>query len=205
MGAVLLFSVAWLLLGAEVTAIVQNRFFESKLRSVAKEERDAERTLRFMKETFMMDPTNFLHPESEKVKLATRGISDHNQVYDWVKANIRYEQQKNSAPSDLATLEQKSSNCFGVAAVTTSMLRAIGVGPEDVHIAVGELDGKNLPPHAWTEVRINGEWLVIDPTDYLVKPVGRYIVNKQAYLAPWPRKNLLFEYNDKDFRFDLSQ
>lgn len=205
LGALLLFLAAVFLLGVETMAITQKSLFETKLQSQAKAGGDAANTLSFMKETFMMDPTNFLHPESDRIRELTQGMTNPEQVYDWVKANIKYEQNKNSAPSDLATIEERSSNCFGVAAVTTSMLRSMGVSPNDVHIAVGQLDAENIPPHAWTELRVGNEWMAVDPTDYLVKPVGRYIVSKQVYLAAWPRRNILFEYNDKTFRFNLSQ
>lgn len=204
-GILLVSSIAMFVLGAETVSLTRKSFFEEKLQSQAIVGNDATNTLRFMKETFMMDPTNFLHPDSNRIRQITKGMTSHEQVYDWVKANIKYEQSKNSAPSDLVTVEERSSNCFGVAAVTTSMLRSMGVSPNDVHIAVGQLDASNIPPHAWTELRVGNEWIVIDPTDYLVKPVGRYIVSKQVYLASWPRRNILFEYNDRSFRFNLAQ
>lgn len=197
--------IVWFLLGIEATAYILRGSYEKRLHAAAKEEIDAEKTLQFLKTTFMTDPSTFIHPEDKKIIDIAKNLSSAEDVYDWMKSNIKYEQNKTGSPTDLATLSTRGSNCFGVAALTTSLLRASGVAPDDVHITTGQLLGNAGPPHAWTELKVDGEWVVVDPTNFVMEPVGRLIMDKEAYLAPFPKKNLLFEYNDKSFRFELNQ
>ncbi len=57
------------------------------------------------------------------------------------------------------------SDCSEQANTLVSLLRASGVAPEDVRVALGEVnfDGE-VGGHAWVEIKHQGRWLVLDPT-----------------------------------------
>jgi hypothetical protein len=204
LGAVALFLVAWVTFGLEVGNYFSRAAENRRMQAVANVQGDTEATLRFMKETFMTDPTDFLHPDSEKIRGIAAAYKTPEQIYDFVKKNIIYDQGK-SLPSDFATLEQKRSSCFGVAALVVSLLRANGARPDEVHVSVSRLGGGALSPHAWAELKTGGYWTVIDPTTFVSDSyyTERLMLPREEYLAPWPKANIMFEYNDKYFKYDL--
>ena len=57
------------------------------------------------------------------------------------------------------------SDCSEQANTLVSMLRQIGVPPEDVRVVLGKVNfGGEIGGHAWVEIKEDGEWLVLDPT-----------------------------------------
>ncbi len=101
-----------------------------------------------------------------------------------------------------------ASDCSEQANTLVSLLRASGVSPKNVRVAMGEVeffDGTS-GGHAWVEVRIDGTWIVLDPT------VGSYYDDETGELAereglpvsywhyhPFPINEVWSYYNDKYF------
>jgi hypothetical protein len=57
------------------------------------------------------------------------------------------------------------SDCEEQAWTLVSILRAIGTYPQDVRLAIGEVDsGGDTAGHAWVELLVDGEWLVLEAT-----------------------------------------
>ena len=58
-----------------------------------------------------------------------------------------------------------ASDCSEKANTLVSMIRALGVPPEQVRVAIGEVnfDGQ-IGGHAWVEIWINNGWMVLDST-----------------------------------------
>jgi hypothetical protein len=99
------------------------------------------------------------------------------------------------------------SDCSEQANTLCSALRASGVYPEDVRVAIGEVnfDG-SIGGHAWVEIKEDGKWLVLDPTS------GPYYDEEQKRLFnrngveynywkyhPYPIEELWVYYNDVYF------
>lgn len=203
-GKLIAFSLVCILIGI----IAANYVFsvaESKRHSQdATLKSDMDSTLRFMKEAFMTDPTTFIHPDSDKIKALAKNYKTPEQIYDFVKKTITYDSTI-SSPSDFSALEQGKSSCFGFAALVVALLRANGVGPEAVHVSVSKLQGDSIAPHAWAELKTESGWKIIDPTSFVSSNyyAQKLILPREEYLAPWPKANILFEYNDKYFTYDL--
>ena len=57
------------------------------------------------------------------------------------------------------------SDCSEQANTLVSLLRAIGISAEDVRVVLGEVDfDGSVGGHAWVEFKVEGKWLVLDPT-----------------------------------------
>jgi hypothetical protein len=99
------------------------------------------------------------------------------------------------------------SDCSEQANTLCSILRASGLAPEDVRVAIGEVnfDG-TTGGHAWVEIKEDGKWLVLDPTS------GPYYDDEQNRLFnrngvdydywkyhPYPIENIWVYYNDEYF------
>jgi transglutaminase-like putative cysteine protease len=106
----------------------------------------------------------------------------HNVSYDYDKAQ---QLPKGYIPSPEETLSDGSGICYDFAALTASMLRSVNVPTKLVK------GYSTFTPvyHAWNEVLVDGEWLVVDTStdsifvDYnakysLVKNVDDYLASK---------------------------
>lgn len=202
-----MFLFSWVALGLMVGVYWSRTELVKKSELLAREEIDLQTTVSFLKRTMLFDPTAFVNPDSEEIQKLAQKLRTPQEIYDWMKNEIYYDPSA-GLPSDLATLQSKKSSCYGFAAVVTSLLRANGFGADQVHVTVAELNGKDNPPHAWAEALINDEWYVIDPTSFVLqnsyfadRPV--LIMKKDEYLDPWPKKNIIMEYNDEFMRFDI--
>jgi len=93
----------------------------------------------------------------------TRGASSDAEKYriitEFVTKSFRYDYiravtipKKNGLPDLERTWEKKRGICLDIAAMTTGMLRAVGL---HAFMCWGKADKKN---HAWVEARIGGEW-----------------------------------------------
>lgn len=84
-------------------------------------------------------------------------------IYKFVAQHVAYDVNKaendifNISDSALTTLESGNGICQDYAFLATALLRAIGLESHYIHGDAGER-------HAWVEVKINGEWIEMDPT-----------------------------------------
>lgn len=96
------------------------------------------------------------------------------------------------------------SDCEEQAYALVSLIRAEGIRPEEVRVALGEVefDGREMG-HAWVELLTNGHWLVLDPScgpywdDKLEKLVHRRGVPFDYYAShTYPVTQVWAYYND---------
>lgn len=108
------------------------------------------------------------HPKIiDKAKEVTMGLdSDRDKakaVYQFVAEHVAYDVEKaeydlfNLDDSALSTLDSGSGVCQDYAFLATALFRAIGMESHYVEGYAGER-------HAWVEVKVDGEWLEMDPT-----------------------------------------
>ena len=96
---------------------------------------------------------------TEEMEIATR-------IADFVIAELKYDTQKAETltadyiPNIDSVLADKSGICYDFAAVTASMLREAGIPAK---LVMGYRSDSDLY-HAWNEVLIDGEWVVVDTT-----------------------------------------
>jgi transglutaminase-like putative cysteine protease len=110
-------------------------------------------------------------------------------IHDYVIHNVSYDYEKAAnlpkgyIPNPDATLAEESGICYDFAAVTASMLRAVDVPAK----LVKGYSSYTPVYHAWNEVLIDGEWIVVDSsTDSIFVEYGvLYSMEKRAsdYLA----------------------
>lgn len=104
----------------------------------------------------------------------TTDIQKSKAIHDWVVKNIKYDVstfEKDVWHSALETYELESSDCDGYSRLTAALHRAVGieakvvVGYTLVDRAVwGTGTWSTTINHAWNEVLIDGEWIIIDTT-----------------------------------------
>lgn len=93
-------------------------------------------------------------------------------LYDWVAQNIRYDITAYQSgdlpnPSPQLVLASRSAVCEGYARLFVAMAQAVGLEAEMV---VGYSKGfspeeaEAEPDHAWNAVKLDGEWVLLDPT-----------------------------------------
>jgi len=104
-------------------------------------------------------------------------------IYEYVAKNIAYDVKKAEADlfsvsdSALSTLHAGSGICQDYAFLTTALLRAVGL---EAHYVSGHAGDR----HAWVEVKIDDEWVEMDPTWG-----AGYVYNGEFY----------FQYNEDYF------
>ncbi|MBI9015369.1 MAG: transglutaminase domain-containing protein [Clostridiales bacterium] len=85
-------------------------------------------------------------------------------IHTYVVNNVRYDYQKATSlpkgyiPNADATLADGSGICYDFAAITASMLRSVDIPTK----LVKGYSSYTPVYHAWNEVLINGEWVVVD-------------------------------------------
>jgi len=85
-------------------------------------------------------------------------------IHTYVVNNVRYDYQKATSlpkgyiPNVDATLADGSGICYDFAAITASMLRSVDIPTK----LVKGYSSYTPVYHAWNEVLINGEWVVVD-------------------------------------------
>ena len=88
-------------------------------------------------------------------------------LYFFVTDNIEYDDDKiytipyDYVPDIEETYIDKTGLCYDYAALYASMLRSIGVPAK---LVKGYASSQPDVYHAWTEVYINGRWMILDPT-----------------------------------------
>lgn len=88
-------------------------------------------------------------------------------IYNYVVENIRYDSDKvfdllyNYLPDIVETYTTEMGICYDYASLFAAMLRSIGIPAKLVKGYAGYAPDTY---HAWNEVLIEGEWIVVDPT-----------------------------------------
>ncbi|NLG88168.1 MAG: transglutaminase domain-containing protein [Clostridiaceae bacterium] len=108
-------------------------------------------------------------------------------IYRYIVSNIEYDYEKINnidsryVPDIEGTLKSKKGICYDYSALFASMLRSQGIPAKLVKGYTDKVDGY----HAWNEVYIDGEWVVIDTTyDAIMRaynPDEGYEKNKTEY------------------------
>ncbi|PAV31600.1 hypothetical protein CIL05_02775 [Virgibacillus profundi] len=103
----------------------------------------------------------------QKAEELTAGLESEREkakaIYQFVAEHVAYDVEKaendifNIGDSALSTLESGIGICQDYAFLATALLRAIGIKSHYVEGYAGER-------HAWVEVKVDGEWLEMDPT-----------------------------------------
>jgi len=85
---------------------------------------------------------------------------------------------------------QEVSDCEEQANTLASLIRAEGIRPEEVRVALGEVTFNDVATgHAWVELLIDGHWVALDPSS------GPYWDDKAEKLVQ--RRGLSFDYYTK--------
>jgi transglutaminase-like putative cysteine protease len=112
------------------------------------------------------DPSDYIRPyEPEVVELAKK-TGSMEAAYYWVSWNIRYMSDRDrwgvpdywQLPS--TTIRLGTGDCEDQAILLTSLIRALGVSRENVHLVYGRMElirGGLIGYHAWVEVKIPEE------------------------------------------------
>ena len=89
-------------------------------------------------------------------------------VYEYTAKTVSYDVDKlnekdfNWNDSALKTLDLKAGVCQDYAYLAIALLRAGDMEARYIHGTAGS--GFNHARHAWVEVKVDGEWLTMDPT-----------------------------------------
>lgn len=88
-------------------------------------------------------------------------------IYNYVVENIRYDSAKvfnllyNYLPDIVETYTTGQGICYDYASLFASMLRSVGIPAK---LVKGYASYAPDTYHAWNEVYIEGEWIIVDPT-----------------------------------------
>ncbi|WP_078578813.1 transglutaminase domain-containing protein [Salipaludibacillus agaradhaerens] len=103
----------------------------------------------------------------EKANAITNDIEDEREiakaVYEFVATHVDYDVDKmerdtfNIGDSAVKTLKSGTGVCQDYAFLTVALLRSIGM-------EANYIEGDAGLRHAWVEVKVDGEWLTMDPT-----------------------------------------
>lgn len=102
---------------------------------------------------------------------------------------------------------EEVSDCEEQANTLASLLRAKGISPEEVRVALGEVIFNDIKiGHAWVELLIEGDWLALDPSlgpywdDKARKLVHRQGISFDHYAShPYPVHQSWAYYSDVHF------
>lgn len=104
----------------------------------------------------------------EKAALLTKGLkSDEDKskaIYNYIINNVKYDLKKQKSistgyvPNIEEIMTSKGGICYDFAAIYAGMLRSVGISTKLIMGTSKNVKGY----HAWNEVFINGEWLIVD-------------------------------------------
>nr|WP_237446550.1 transglutaminase-like domain-containing protein [Shimazuella alba] len=117
-------------------------------------------------------PSRGIEPDHPKINQLAKKITKNANtnyertklIYRYVAKNMNYDMQKfeqNSFKwndSAIKSLQLKKGVCQDYVFLTLSLLRSLEIPSRFVE---GVANGQN---HAWVEAKVNGEWLIMDPT-----------------------------------------
>jgi len=150
---------------------------------------------------FPVDPRQLITPEDPVVRQALETVtadktdfrSDFRKLQGWVASRITYSQDSYyhwQTPAE--TLEKRSGNCKDFAVLLCTLLRASGVPPGDVFVAIGK--DRNNKSHAFIiEKWLQGRWQVIEPQ------VGGFIISDLSAVDTADRYAITSRFNDESY------
>lgn len=125
---------------------------------------------------YLMPSRGIQSDASEISKLAhdlTRGKQNERAkakaIYEFVAKTVKYDVQKLETDafrlddSALKTLETEQGVCQDYAFLTVALLRSIGIEARYIG-GTAQSGTSGSERHAWVEAKVDGEWLVMDPT-----------------------------------------
>lgn len=130
---------------------------------------------------------------AELVEQAESNQEKLEAIYHFVVGHVAYDEEKAETvmsgyiPSAADTYETQQGICYDYASLMATMLRSVGIPAKLMMGHAEQVDGY----HAWNEVYVDGEWLIIDPTvdaayadseqelPSMVKDAELYIADKQ--------------------------
>jgi len=150
---------------------------------------------------FPVDPRQLITPEDPAVRRALETVtadktdfrSDFRKLQDWVASRITYSQDSYyhwQTPAE--TLEKRSGNCKDFAVLLCTLLRASGVPPGDVFVAIGK-DRSNKSHAFIIEKWLQGRWQVIEPQ------VGGFIISDLTAVDTADRYAITSRFNDESY------
>lgn len=107
-----------------------------------------------------------VHKAAELVEQAESEQEKLNAIYDFVIQHVAYDEEKARAvtsgyiPSVSDTYEDQQGICYDYAALMAAMLRSAGIPTKLMMGYTEQIEGY----HAWNEVYMDDEWVIIDPT-----------------------------------------
>lgn len=104
--------------------------------------------------------------------LVNEAMSDQNKVkaiHDWVAGNIEYDYQAYldgiyNMKTASATLSDKKGLCGGYAYLFAALCRAADLPAKVIYGQAKSSKGWAIQDHAWNEVLVDDEWMIIDTT-----------------------------------------
>jgi transglutaminase/protease-like cytokinesis protein 3 len=150
----------------------------------------------------------------------TRSASDEMQkvraIYTWITQNISYDVAALASgdPGDQSaatTLARRKGVCSGYSRLFEALARAAGIEAVEVigySRGSGYAPGKTLgpqPDHAWTAVKINGNWLLMDCTwaaGYLDASKG-FVRRIDDYYFLTPPNRFVYDHLPEDPKWQL--
>ena len=128
-------------------------------------------------------PSTYVDPTAQEIEkladeIALEAFTDKEKaigMMKWISSNIVYSPGNNgAAPQNaLELLKSKKGDCDEIAFLFASVLRNLEIPVKIMSGSLPEGDG-----HAWTEVQINGKWILVDPTwgaGYINERNGVYV------------------------------
>ena len=87
-----------------------------------------------------------------------------NALFTWVRDNIDYETYYNTIKGAEGTLASGSGNCCDQAWLLVELARSVGLTIRFVHGDCYFTSSGNTYGHVWTQIYIDGKWVVADTT-----------------------------------------
>ncbi len=154
----------------------------------------------------------YITPDVEQVDitlkkiLANRGkspYSDFDLIREWLAANISYKRDADVYSVNdywqlpIETLERKTGDCEDLAILLCSLLRADGVSPEDVYVAIGCTQGTDNCHAYLFERYTKGFWRAIEPQiDPITSVISFELIDQ---VLTYDYSSNIFYFNDVHF------
>jgi len=147
---------------------------------------------------FPVDPRQLITVQDASIKQALNTItsnqtdfrSDFRKLQDWVASHITYSQDSYYHwQTPVETLTKRTGNCKDFAVLLCTLLRASGIPPGDVFVAIGK--DRSNQSHAFIIERwLQGRWQVIEPQ------VGGFITSDLSAVDTADRYAITSRFND---------
>ncbi len=144
---------------------------------------------------------NYINPSDQTIVHLAQELETPEKIFDFVRHYVKYENITSEENLyDYIVLDSKESNCAGQSNLLCSILRAYGFPPQECRIVYGRIvKNKVEGNHAWVELVLKGNWIVLDPTPFTpYRKFGGWLKRdfyRKYQVVP------VFEYNDAYAQF----